>query len=367
MKKDDTLAEVSVAELYELVWEKPMHTLSREFGVSDVGLAKICKRHNIPRPERGYWARLYAGRKVKKPPLPKSAKRNDIIRILRTDPSELSPGTPILSRKIIVPDTLVEPHLFVEMAQKHMSFSKTAPGYSRSPEKTKCLDIEVSKEMFERSLRIMDAIIKASEQEGMFIKIDAHGKTRISFDGEEVGISLNEISTIVRTEIKQKERWSLHFGPTFETKFIPSGKLILELDGEYGLRSRWRDTDKRPLERALGDFIENVQKHAIVKRKRRLEREERDRQYREAELRRQETRRREDALERQLENFTYAETLRRYTQKLREGIVSATGQKPQGKAAEWIAWIESRAERYDTVKAFVEAHTAIQKDSEGEG
>ncbi len=54
-----------------MVWEKPMRQLAGEFGLSDVGLAKACKKHDIPRPPRGYWARLAAGQKPRKIPLPK--------------------------------------------------------------------------------------------------------------------------------------------------------------------------------------------------------------------------------------------------------------------------------------------------------
>ncbi len=57
-------------ELCELVWSKPMTKLAEEFGISDVGLAKICRRNNIPVPPRGYWACKQAGYKVKAIPLP---------------------------------------------------------------------------------------------------------------------------------------------------------------------------------------------------------------------------------------------------------------------------------------------------------
>ena len=58
MNKGEHWTEISVEELYQLVWEQPIHALAKEFGLSDVGLAKVCKRHNIPRPERGHWATL---------------------------------------------------------------------------------------------------------------------------------------------------------------------------------------------------------------------------------------------------------------------------------------------------------------------
>ncbi len=57
-------------ELFDLVWATPMSSLAREFAMSDVGLAKLCRRHGIPRPGRGYWARRTAGQTVKKPKLP---------------------------------------------------------------------------------------------------------------------------------------------------------------------------------------------------------------------------------------------------------------------------------------------------------
>ena len=34
-------------ELYDLVWSKPLTTLSKEFAISDVGLRKICIKIQI--------------------------------------------------------------------------------------------------------------------------------------------------------------------------------------------------------------------------------------------------------------------------------------------------------------------------------
>ena len=40
-------------ELYDKVWTEPVRTVARQFGISDVGLAKDCKRLKIPLPGRG--------------------------------------------------------------------------------------------------------------------------------------------------------------------------------------------------------------------------------------------------------------------------------------------------------------------------
>ncbi|SRR6266404_3310676 len=57
-------------ELYELVWSESTRTLAARFGISDVGLAKACKRTNIPTLDRGYWARVAAGQERQRTPLP---------------------------------------------------------------------------------------------------------------------------------------------------------------------------------------------------------------------------------------------------------------------------------------------------------
>ena len=59
-------------KLYEEAWAEPMHKLAKKYNLSDVGLAKICKKLKIPLPGRGYWAKKAAGKLVKKrPTLPK--------------------------------------------------------------------------------------------------------------------------------------------------------------------------------------------------------------------------------------------------------------------------------------------------------
>lgn len=52
------------------VWETPMHQLAKRYDISDVGLAKICRKMDIPTPPRGYWAKHVNGQPVEKAPLP---------------------------------------------------------------------------------------------------------------------------------------------------------------------------------------------------------------------------------------------------------------------------------------------------------
>jgi len=45
-----------------MVWQQPMTRVAAELGLSDVGLAKLCRRHSIPVPPRGHWAKIAAGK-----------------------------------------------------------------------------------------------------------------------------------------------------------------------------------------------------------------------------------------------------------------------------------------------------------------
>ena len=54
--------EFTRQELYDLVWREPLRTLAKTLHISDVRLAKICRRANIPLPGLGYWAKRAYGK-----------------------------------------------------------------------------------------------------------------------------------------------------------------------------------------------------------------------------------------------------------------------------------------------------------------
>jgi len=53
-----TRREFSREELFALVWEKPTSEIAKELGISDVALSKLCRRLQVPKPPRGYWAKV---------------------------------------------------------------------------------------------------------------------------------------------------------------------------------------------------------------------------------------------------------------------------------------------------------------------
>ena len=53
---------VTREELYDLVWSQPMTRVCERFDVSSSYMARVCTLLNVPRPPRGYWAKLAVGK-----------------------------------------------------------------------------------------------------------------------------------------------------------------------------------------------------------------------------------------------------------------------------------------------------------------
>jgi hypothetical protein len=78
--------------LYDLVWTAPVMEVARRLGVSDVALAKLCRRAGVPIPARGYWARTESGQCIPRPPLPQAPEGlPELLRIRGKAPIEPSP------------------------------------------------------------------------------------------------------------------------------------------------------------------------------------------------------------------------------------------------------------------------------------
>ena len=71
-----THRKLSREELFVLVWERPTSEIAAELGISDVAVGKLCQKLQVPKPPRGYWARVEAGQKPRRPAL--KACRDDL-------------------------------------------------------------------------------------------------------------------------------------------------------------------------------------------------------------------------------------------------------------------------------------------------
>lgn len=166
-------------QLSQRVWEMPIDTLRKEYGLSNVGLGKICGHRQIPVPPRGYWAKKYAGHKMKPPPpLPKPTKpeyaatihlhRETVVKSEAVgEPATVAPEIaferdPV--NTIIVPDDLRVAHPVLRqqseywqaVARKEVTWNDQLPH----------LNIHVSRDSERRAIRLLQALFVALEKRG---------------------------------------------------------------------------------------------------------------------------------------------------------------------------------------------------------
>lgn len=196
---------VTRKELYNQVWATPMTRLAKNYKLSDVGLAKLCKELNIPRPGVGHWAKVAAGKPVKRRRLP-AAKKNEPTEIrfnLEYEPQLRAQLPPEIESEIQeaeaelaveVKESLVAPHPLVENTLRTLQGNEIQTGHLEHRYRSPCLDLRVSESALDRALRIVDALIRASEQIGVTIEVaqDAGREMKAVKDGVGIKFWLHE-------------------------------------------------------------------------------------------------------------------------------------------------------------------------------
>jgi hypothetical protein len=161
---------LSREELYERVWTTPIVHVAEEFKLSGTGLAKICWRHRVPRPGRGYWAKKARGHAVRKPDLPRMDAAELCSVTIRPEPrsptrdatTPLAPEPP--EPRILVGERLLNPHPLV--ARTKVALEREKPdkyGLAWAHRDAKALNVTVAPESIGRAMRIMDALLKGSK------------------------------------------------------------------------------------------------------------------------------------------------------------------------------------------------------------
>ncbi len=361
------------SQLYAQVWQQSMVQLAKSYAISDVGLAKLCRKHDIPRPARGYWARRQAGQSPRQTPLPNP---DEDYEIPMRDPDPLA-GSPTGVNKalqqelqkgckdnspIVVAETLRGAHELVSQANQLLQGAdKGDDGFIVVP-KEAGLDLHVSKSTLRRALLIVDAVLKAFEKRGY--KVSSGPKVRVM--DVHVSFGISETLEKKREELDDHDldgRYDFFHSRYKETR-IPSGHLALNITGPplywSGMcRHTWRDA-KKPLEERLQSFIEGVLKFAARVKDRRVQEEREEEERKEKEKRREEEaklraeklalvkaeRKRVQALCRDARNWKRSQTIRDFIEARRQLQFS----NDSNEFEQWVKWAEQQANRLDPLK-----------------
>jgi hypothetical protein len=336
-------------ELYKDVWEQPLTKLQTKYGVSNVAIGKACRKLKVPLPGRGYWARLAAGHKVKKMPLPEF-KEAPVVHRMKTEATpkptadSSDPELALIAKVKSQPLGLrMEQHKLVESSAgllrraKTDEYGRTAPTSERP-----CLDIRVSKELLNGALTLMNTVVFALEDKACPVKIE-QGSTSAHIFGQDIKFAIRED---LRVKESRKAQGLPH---TYER----SGNLIFEISAyAEGCRKRWADGKTQRVETILSDCVAGLMLVARTVRiwsegiKRRQE--EWERQARE----RAEYKRLSEELDGWLAGWQKAKQIREFVAAVTKVCV-ADGEptNPDSPRGQWIAWALRQADAFDPLVA----------------
>ncbi|MGO4813790.1 hypothetical protein AB4156_30070 [Cupriavidus sp. 2MCAB6] len=225
---------MSRESLYQLVWAEPMLKVAASFGVSSSYMARVCTLLNVPRPARGYWAKLAVGKAPAKPRLP-DARPGDELAWARGDaqwetklPLPKPPSDRPNRRATRIKRTNTD-HALITGAKAIFEEARTAYGVGYlKPRKRLLVDIVATKTGLDKALSFANEVFLALEDEGYRVVIAPHGErlTRRDFDEREVP----------RKDHSRRDRWSPGRCTVVYIGTVAIGLTIIEMSEEVEVR-----------------------------------------------------------------------------------------------------------------------------------
>lgn len=190
MKADDGLSSkpaepvrLTRADLYALVWAEPMLKVAARFGVSSSYMARICTLMNVPRPERGHWAKVAVGKTPLKPELPEARPHDQIMWNRSGEPEVVRralPRPPAIKpkRRSEIIKAQPELHPLIHGAKMHFEAGRTSydSEYLR-PWKRLLVDLIVSRPAIDKALSFANRLFRELEAHSCHVVIAAGGQS----------------------------------------------------------------------------------------------------------------------------------------------------------------------------------------------
>jgi hypothetical protein len=273
--------ELTRGQLYELVWSIPLSKLAARYGISNVALAKKCRKHAVPTPGVGYWAKLAAGQDPERPGLPSTphgVPYQIVMDHTPPTPQELRQPPP----EVKVPPRLVEPHPVVKWLQDQLTdakpdkYGRLVVGYESYP------DVCIRRSCVSRALVLLDALFKTLVARGHDVQLkrrhehSPYPDMMVLLLGEEIPVEIEEKLArrphVLTKEEHQQARSNLYGIPKYD--YYPDSELIIRLKGVhycYRGQQSWSDTKTRRLDDLLGHAVRAIEEAASAQRLERLE------------------------------------------------------------------------------------------------
>jgi hypothetical protein len=365
------------AALYEKVWSEAMAILAPKLGLSDVGLKKTCARLRIPTPPRGYWAKVAAGQRPRRTPLPKlpASVPSQILTVTFRQPAKSPPQErqedtgpvgdqrryeALPENEITVAEQLTIPHPLVARSVHLLRRVKTDEQLRLRTHGLKCVALKVSLGSVDRALRVFDALFKALEARGHRVELIAgenNGVQTVVRIGEDaVPVEITEL--ITRTELPPTKS-----APAWEPKryvYEATGRLSLVILEQYlDVRTKWSDGARQRIDDVINDILVGLVAAGEAMKARRarrvqaeLERQAEEKRRKEREERQRRENARVRALDLDMRLLRKARAVRDYVSQMRAAAMKAevAGASPDERLKEWLAWAETYADYLDPTK-----------------
>ncbi|MDO9005032.1 MAG: hypothetical protein Q7V20_16430 [Aquabacterium sp.] len=298
--------------LYALVWSEPMLKVAAKFGVSSSYMARVCTRMNVPRPERGYWAKLAVGNTQKQVPLPEAHPGNELI-WSRDGSSEHVPRPlpkpPVHTRRMRTTPTLrMSQHPLINGTKALFESGRLSYGGEYlKPAKKLLVDMAVTKTGLDKALSFANQFFLSLEEHGYRVVIAPHGEhlRREEVDEREnpgkhrhfnnlwspgrdtvvyvgtvaIGLTIIEMSEEVEVRYVNGEyvrvrdyvppkrgRYAVDHSWT-TMKDIPTGRLCLQAYSPYARakwKKQWRETTAaRSLDAQIRGIVKELEEAAV--------------------------------------------------------------------------------------------------------
>jgi hypothetical protein len=367
-----------------MVWDRPMTRLAAEFRLSDVALHKICRKHNIPTPPLGFWAKKAHGKPVRNTPLPKERGAREIV-IHEGAASDESAAMAAARGKIR--NVLEERQQDQGGAVRNPILGRTLAKLAKAkPDRTGIAKVEgkglikvaVRPESVERATQVLEALVSRAEAAGILLKVGDGSAVwfvedeTISFELVEAADRIEHVPT--EAELKAVAKWETQreadqrrYGylrdwgrpkiPKWEDRY--QGRLavhleevkILSLDRYWAtaIRRVFADSKTQDVIKMIPKILSTVAAMAVAKRenreveeRRRVAAEEVAKRQADAERRAAIEKRRTAALEQLMVEAAELERLRRLVDTLERSGDPA----PESRMAALLNWARQRlAER----------------------
>jgi len=358
-------------QLFEEAWNMPMTALAKKYGLSDVGLRKICKRLQVPLPPQGYHLR---SRKCLKPPLPPAPKGTPLSYTayhcrppahLQEDASSESPVPEIAfesdpANKITAPPKITNPHPLIKLTVKALAKAKTDESGRVNAGPRGGIKVIVYPGSIDRAMLLLDTLVKGLATRGYTVTVDKDRKvTNITILEEAFEICLEERCKRVEyqpsdKELKKSERLKCRTYPLYS--HVSSGNFVIKATALY---ASWEmitsDREKSRIETNLNKVIALLIKYALSVKNRRLQREREERERRERDEQRQEMRRlialekeKIKQLDAEVTNWHRSQRIRQYAAAVKQAAIEKHGTiSPGSQGNQWLIWAEQQADRLD--------------------